>query len=307
MISVLSYNSPTRTSSLQSKYISNMKARFKAIMRDIKKSIADNDCFGLRSSVSMLEALPPRKFEYSRSADKLTGFMAWLDQLQKEVVLQLSERYDIPIDTPVLWSSMFLKAAYQKGMSSARSGMLAVGLSLPPVDDIYSGVYASMGWQLHTDRMALIYTRNYNELKGITQAMDQQISRILAEGIMEGTGPYELARKISSRVEKIGIVRATTLARTEIVQTYNTAALSEYEAAEQLTGKKILVMWLTARDSRVRLTHRPRDGVIYDRDVAQSMLGEPNCRGTLIPYIPSLQGEVRSVGAGKYMAVRGGS
>jgi hypothetical protein len=78
-----------------------------------------------------------------------------------------------------------------------------------------------------------LFTRVFSDLKGITSAMDAQISRVLAQGIADGDGPALLARKLVATINgtKMGDLaltdtlgrfipatrRAMILARTEII------------------------------------------------------------------------------------------
>ena len=111
---------------------------------------------------------------------------------------------------------------------------------------------------------------------------------------------YELAKRINDRVDHIGMTRAKLLARTEVVYASNAAALNEFQAAERTIGKKILAQWWTALDERVRDTHRIRQARIYNFKTAETLLGEPNCRCSLLPYVPATQGKVEKIAKGTY-------
>ena len=126
-------------------------------------------------------------------------------------------------------------------------------------------------------------------MKGVTEAMNGHLSRELALGMAGGQSPYAIARRINERVDKIGIVRGRLIARTEIIQSHNEAALNEYERAEIEIGETVKVEWVATMDNRVRPHHAERDGKIYERSVAREMLGEPNCRCGLAPYVESLE------------------
>lgn len=186
----------------------------------------------------------------------------------------------------------YIRSSYQKGMESARSKLISAGAPLLPFDEQLGGLVAAFNRPFHANRVALIYTRAFNELKGITAAMDQQISRVLAQGLVEGIGVGEMARRINNRVDKVGISRARTLARTEIVRTFNEAAIAENTAASAVVGEPVLNEWVTALDERVRSSHRPRHGKVFTEEQALFLIGEPNCRCTLVPYIESVSGDL---------------
>lgn len=108
--------------------------------------------------------------------------------------------------------------------------------------------YVVNGFVVHN--CGLLYTRTFNELKGITEAMDQQISRVLSEGMAQGLGPAKIARNITDRVDKIGITRARTMARTEVIRAHHVATINTYREA-QVEGVRVKAEWSTAGDMRV--------------------------------------------------------
>jgi hypothetical protein len=56
---------------------------------------------------------------------------------------------------------------------------------------------------VHADRVGLIYTRAFTDLKGITDAMDASNSRVLTQGIAEGAVLWRW--RIVDRIDSIGI------------------------------------------------------------------------------------------------------
>ena len=137
---------------------------------------------------------------------------------------------------------------------------------------------------IHVDRIGLLYTRTFSELKGITQAMDQQISRVLAQGIAEGRNPREIARILNNRVDKIGITRARALARTEIIRAHHQATIAEYKQFG-VEGVKVKAEWLTAGYG-VCPECSDLEGRVFTLDKIEGMIPlHPNCRCVAIPYL----------------------
>lgn len=128
------------------------------------------------------------------------------------------------------------------------------------------------------DRKALelLRTRNLSELRGITQEMGRQIVREVSAGVERGEGVVKLTKRINGRVDKVGIARARTLARTETSHAFNSAAKTRYR------GLGIThVEWLAAIDDRTCDECIARDGKIYRIGEEPDM--HPNCRCTLLP------------------------
>jgi len=192
------------------------------------------------------------------------------------------------------WTNTYIRSSYQKGIASTRGELRRSGIEIPSfggIPGILDPIRVAFNQPFHADRVGLIYTRTFNELKGVTDEMGKQISRLLAQGVAEGRNPRNIGRDLANRIDKIGITRGTLIARTEIIQSHNEAAINENAYAESLIGEEVLVQWWSALDSRVRPTHEQRHGRVYTRDVAQQLIGEPNCRCALIPYIESIHGK----------------
>jgi SPP1 gp7 family putative phage head morphogenesis protein len=98
---------------------------------------------------------------------------------------------------------------------------------------------AVFNYPMHADALALLFARNFTDLKGITDEMSAQIARVLTKGLSSGVGPREVAKMIAGRVDKIGIVRGELLARTEIIRAHAEATLNRYQdfGIEGVTGE----------------------------------------------------------------------
>jgi SPP1 gp7 family putative phage head morphogenesis protein len=81
------------------------------------------------------------------------------------------------------------------------------------------------------------------ELVGVTDAMDQQISRVLAQSIAEGRNPRHIASILNDRVNKIGLPRARMIARTEVIRAHAESTLNAYEEAG-IVGVEIEAEWV---------------------------------------------------------------
>jgi len=148
---------------------------------------------------------------------------------------------------------------------------------------------------IHADRVALLYTRTFEELQGVTNAMSQQISRELAQGMADGKGPRAIARALTKKVDKIGKVRAVTLARTEIIRAHHVATINNYREAGIL-GVRVLAEWSTANDDRVCSQCAALEGQIFTLDAIEPLIPlHPMCRCVAIP---AGVGEVRTWGEG---------
>lgn len=177
------------------------------------------------------------------------------------------------------WANIYIDTAYQKGIRDAYAYM---GLTPP------GGLSAAFGMPIHADRVGLIYTRNYAALEGITSSMDQRISRILAQGIAEGRSPNDIAGDIEDQVD-IGITRARTLARSEIMSAHAEASLNSFREAG-IEGVSVLAEFATAEDDAVCPECEDLEGKEFNLDEAEGMIPvHPNCRCTFIPVVQDVE------------------
>jgi len=306
---------PTRTLSLRSRWVADWNRRVARLKRAIWQSVVANDAFGLREDKSHLGStllaqaatppLPvaqPKQWAYRWSHEKVEAFMAWLKEMESRSLLEVTERPGTLRPGGEPWSNIYVRSAYQSGLRRAmdevnrRSRELGrtLGLGedmLPPTFHPTGGaISAVMKQPFHADRLALAYTRVFDELKGVTAEMDKQISRALAMGIAEGQNPRDIGETIARRIEAIGETRGRLIARTETIHIHQQAALNEYYAVEEYTGETMLVQWKATMDSRTRDKHAERNMRVYTKEEAYKLIGEPNCRCALLPWIPSVQG-----------------
>lgn len=282
---------PTRTKTLRDRFLADVNRRFRALQRDITTSIVDNDGFGFSAftpePIRINVAAPPGAFNFPTDAGKVEAFMAWLRESEETNVLELIEQPLImPIGTgKAPWANTFVHSAYQKGMIRARTELRKAGADIPAFGETSGGIAAAMNAPIHAERLAMAYLRTFTELKGITAAMDQQISRVLAEGLADGSGPAEIARNINNRVQKIGRARARTLARTEVIRAHHKANIAEYRAAGIL-NIEVKAEWATS-GFNVCPDCAALQGRVFTLDEIENLIPlHPNCKCIALPLTP---------------------
>lgn len=263
---------PTQTGRVRRAFLADINRRFKTLKKQIRETIVKNDALGLKVNA----AAGPGSFAFPRSADKVNGFMAWLQQTAENEILGGTATMSMA----GAWSDVYIQSAYQQGIAQAGQKMRGAGAD---VSDRW--IDGAFNRPIHADRAGLIYSRTYDGLKGITQAMDTQISRVLTQGIIDGKNPLTIAKEISERVDKIGLTRARVLARTEIISAHAEASINAYQEAGA-EGVEVEAEWTTAGDDRVCEVCQALEGRVYPLDKAHGMLpAHPNCRCALIPKL----------------------
>ena len=261
---------PTKTFQLRQRAVAEINRRFAKIRKAVREAVLVG---GL-----VTNAVSPGQFEYTRDANKIPEFNAWLqNEIDREILGIANGTIPAPEDH---WLNVYVGDAYERGAKKTRAYAERNINSLDSLPD-----YHPLGNPFHMERAELIFQRVYSDLKGVTEVMSSQISRELANGMMRGLNPKEVAENMADRVDKIGITRARLIARTEIVESHNRASLNEAEELEEETGVAIKMQWVTSMDGRERPSHAARHLKIYPRDEASNMLGEPNCRCSISAYI----------------------
>lgn len=296
---------PTRTVALRNVFAREMKHRFRELTKVIKVSVVDRDCFGLKPAVqgNQMNSTIPKQFNFGRSSDKVAAFMAWLQQQVEKGILDVRIFNQVGSAVESAWTNRYIYDSYKRGVLRARQEMLKVGMDIPSMEET-GGINATLSLPFHVDRLGLLFTRTFNDLKGITDEMDTLISRVLTQGIADGDSPLLLARKLVevinnsggdlSLVDSLGRFisaerRAVILARTEIIRAHHVATIQEYRNWGVL-GIKVLAEWQTAGDDRVCDKCASLQGKIYTLDEIENKIPlHPQCRCLALPFIEELQ------------------
>lgn len=277
---------PTRTKTLRKRYAQKLRGRFAAINTEIRSGVRDRDVFGLRDDrrtrpADTLATPLPSQFPERRDR-QLETFDDWLQrQLDNDVLAVIGPN-----------RNQFVRTGYERGLTHAEREARKIGVNVP--DEQIQGVVAR---PIHREELQTAYTRDYSELEGITQAVSQQANRTLAEGLARGENPRAIARRLTDRIDAIGKTRATTLARTSVIDTFNAAALNRYEQLDGVEGISVTAEWQTAGDNRVCPICEALEGRMWTIEEARSATvsvaghddipvrppAHPNCRCAIIP------------------------
>jgi len=249
---------PTRTTGLRLRFLRDVNRRFNRIARDIRTSIVDQDCFGLQPrELRALAAAQYRQFEFGRTDQKIKGFIDWLINLEDGTILEITGRAGISTRLQGGWTDSYIEEAYRQGVRRARSELRRAGYDVTSIEALPAGVRAVMTNPAHAERVALMYTRTFEDLKTVTGAANAAIRRQLTDGLTIGLSrgiaegksqkaiARELAKDVNHSLNTIGRTRARMIARTEVVRAHHLANIEEYRQA-QVEGVTVRAEVLTA-------------------------------------------------------------
>ncbi len=304
---------PTKTTALRNAFARDMRKRFDALQREINSLIVDQDAFGLRVpespetslQVSKLTLHQPRKgvFAFPTSKEKVSGFMEWLQTRIDTGILEVHRMEQIGSSIDDAWTNMYVSDSYKRGVQRARHEMGRAGMKVPGMSET-GGINAAMSNPFHMDRVGVLASRVYEDLKGITNQMATQVNRVLSQGMIDGDGPRDIAMKLNQVIsgggdtlairDSIGRFvpaerRAETLARTEVIRAHHQGMIQEYKNWA-IEGVVVQAEWITTDDDRVceqcRQMTIGSDGQprIYSLDEIQTLIPlHPNCRCIALP------------------------
>jgi SPP1 gp7 family putative phage head morphogenesis protein len=127
--------------------------------------------------------------------------------------------------------------------------------------------------------IALLIQKNNTLFTGITEDVSTDIQRVISDGVIKEKPLYQIVEEIEDRFG-VGISRAKTMARTEIMTAVNQGAIDEYRAAgvEELE-------WLAALDEQMCDTCGALHGKRWPITSAPDCPAHPRCRCCLVPVI----------------------
>lgn len=114
--------------------------------------------------------------------------------------------------------------------------------------------------------LGLVYSRVFNEMKGLTDSMKVDLSETLTRGMSSGLGIREITQDIAKRVG-VGFSRAQRISRTEILGAYRTAQRAKTKQInEDIYADSPFVqkqLWFSALAATSRPNHVAKHSEIY--------------------------------------------
>lgn len=291
---------PTRTTGLRNAFVRELNKRFKEIKKVIRQAIVEEDVFGLAPQTLQLTTPGNRRYAFGRSSDKVKGFMQWLNVQVDQGLLDIAEFQQVGQGVEGQWTNKYVRDSYKRGVIRARYELNKAGFDVPTLEAT-GGIEISMATPFHIDRLGLLYTRTFEDMRGLTEQMKTQIARVLAQGIADGDNPRLLAKKLVGTIDgggmgELGLTdtlgrfipaqrRAKMIARTEIIRSHHASTIQEYRnwAVE---GVVVQAEWQTAGDSRVCQKCKDMQGKVFTLDEIEKRIPlHPLCRCVALPKL----------------------
>lgn len=278
---------PSRTAGIRGAWSAEVSRRFKGFWSAIYQFLVTDDELGLApdepARLKGFDQFTANKGKFAFATDdaKLDEFKAWFSQQVDSELLSP----ETPGGEP--WNAKYVRSAYRTGVvrayTDAHKEALAKGA------DFFDGSKAeflrqSFDTSEAVSKVRLLYTRSFDQLKGVTADMGQKMSRIMAESIANGINPRETARRLKKEVVELGEKRALVIARTETIYAHAEGQLDSFEAMG-LEEVGLKAEWITATGACPFCVEAARRNPYKLADARGLIPLHPNCRCTWGPFM----------------------
>lgn len=273
----MSRTDPQGSSPFILRYQRALKSRLREIAVRVKaeapQRLVANPTFAFNAS----------QYDFPIDATKSTEFMRWLREM---IDLELFDTESGVFDESALWANQFIKQSHKAAGAKAAARANAGGQILAGGDLFgISAVFGPVAAGVSQKSLAMLYMRNFELLKDISADASQQISKILADGYVNGLSSLTIAREMAASVDSISAVRAERIARTEIVRAYAEGTLDMFEALG-IPGVTAKVEFMTMGDNLVCPRCMVLNEKVFTVEEARGKIPvHPNCRCDWLPVV----------------------
>lgn len=286
---------PTKTTLVRRRFVTETKRRITVFKMSLKRAIVDADVFGLDSDTGIISLnVTPREYAYLSDVDKVEMFRQWLE---RELDREILDRDGVE------WMAVFLEQAYRRGVLNSY-------LALRRRVDIEAELEDTTREQFLQFAMAAAFAggalaqanqRVLIGLRGYRDAVIQELTRTLSDGLARGLTARQMYDAMEYRVNVVSNRRAIAVARSEIIRTHAEAQLDVFESVG-IDQVEVLAEWVTAGDNRVCARCASLEGVVMTVQEARGLIPRhPMCRCAWLPANvgEDTRGQIRGSAVGR--------
>lgn len=275
---------PTRTTLIRRQFAAELTRRYLALIREIERFLVENDTLGLGEVGPVTLAQPGRRaYAFNTDAEKLHLFNEWLRRQMEETIMALDPSAGIGQISQGPWTLKYIQRAYQRGRLNAflrtrrAQAASAFGVTFEEV------LQLSTRRANQLQKMLLLGTRSFEQLRGVNAAMAAEMNRILSQGLIDKRSPEYLARQMVASVRGLSKSRALLIAQTETIYAHAEGQLDAFEE-EGIEEIQVRAEWVTAGDSRVCPLCQANEGKTFTIEAARGLIPlHPRCRCSWVP------------------------
>lgn len=264
---------PTRTATMRRQLLQRISAKMNGIASQAKTILEGNG--------------PSGRWQFSTTAEKVDEFKAYIKALVRRGVLDLPDPAGLKAGQDPYWLA-YIKAGYAKGAARAYADAkgTAAKASAGPAAAFGAKAQAKgwlqghLGGPMPAERLKALVGRTLNDLEGVTDATATKLTRVLADGLVQGQHPKVIAKAITSEIGKTKY-QAFRIARTEIIRAHAHGQLDAFKAMG-VDKVGVAVEWATALGACELCS--AMEGVVLSVDESYGMIPRhPQCRCAFKP------------------------
>jgi len=274
---------PQRLAFLRRSFLAAIRGEFAKVQRDVWDTIVTQDMFGLKD-------VKPLSFntqwKYLSLDQQVENFQGWMKNKFDTTLLRTNHS-----GRP--WISKFVDIGYQRGILRSYQDTHRIRRAMRPEwyqaqeQQFLRSTLASLKGR---GKQRLVTIRAADSLKGVTNKIRQNVTRIVSDGLPARTTPQVLAQRVIAELKGItpkkrGVVinarrgndaRSATIVNTELSGAFSHGQLDALDEMG-LEDVTVLAEWVTADDPCPDCEEN--EGTIWALEDAYSVLPlHPNCR-----------------------------
>lgn len=226
-----------------------------------------------RIGVQLGDITTNSRWAFEESQSKVDNFEVWLKAKLSEVL------HEKDIHSGTDWWQIYIERAYKFG--AARAFDQIHKKKSKPSEGMLGAKQFFMG-TVPKERLKLLISRTYKGIEGLTETMRNQLTQELTDGLIQGLSYEEVGKRIDNKLG-IGLNRAKTIARTEIVRAQAEGQLAALKAlgVKQLG---IQVEFHTAKEPCPKC-RKYRNRILTVEEAEGLIPIHPNCKCAFVPYL----------------------
>ena len=184
----------------------------------VKSSIGNKGTFDPDDPIVTHTATMNTRWQFHSTEQKLAAFYQWIKRKILEYIIG-----DV-VDENAWWAS-YIADGFRRGAARAfddtRPQVREWQESAEAQQRLawYNGtreefLRSSFNWPVSQEKVKLLASRTFTDLKGVTDSMAARISHTLVDGLTKGDNPRVIGKALAKEVS-VGKVRSQTIARTE--------------------------------------------------------------------------------------------
>ncbi|MEQ5315742.1 phage minor head protein [Providencia vermicola] len=201
------------------------------------------------------EPVVNKKYQFDLDPNYLSIILRDGELMVDEVLLQGGEFNNF-------FFNEYVSTAYERGTAQEYANLAQQSTAYAATQQSVATILLSEPYQL---RMALVRTRVFEEMKGLSAQVKADMARILTDGIARGLNPREVARNLNEQ-SGIEIRRANRVARTEITTALRRARMDEADEASEVLNLETRQVHISALSPTTRPNHASRHGKMFTTD-----------------------------------------